>query len=125
MTNDEYKEFLKYIFNEYIRPRIHRIECYYDKRGFNHLHDSLRHLKRSVDLINYISNHCEDSGDIYRTFTLERLKISVEQIQIGVHENNRIAEKAGFLDALDAYYDEIVEGLAVELFPESEYDLLK
>lgn len=126
MTNDEYREFLKYIFNEYIRPRIHRIGRYYDHpKMWHHWEYEWRGLKRAVDLINYINNHCDDSDDIYETFTLERLRRAVGEIEEGVLWNNRIAEETGFLDALDAYYDEIVEGLEAELFPESEYDLLK
>jgi hypothetical protein len=82
-------------------------------------------LKKALGLINYINDHCEDSSDIYATFTLWGLRKTIIKIKEGVQRNYRIAEESGFLDALDLYYDEIIEGLAVELFPESEYDLLR
>lgn len=124
MTNDEYKEFLKYIFDEYIQPRIHRIERYLDHPKHYHWHYEWRCLKRAVALINYIDNHCDDQNDIYRTFTLERLRRAVDEVKDGVRWNNRLAEEAGFLDAFDSHYNEIIQGLDIELFPESELEIL-
>jgi len=125
MTNDEYKEFLKYIFDEYIQPRIHRIGHYWYPEMNRHWHDEWRGLKRAVDLINYIDSHCDDQNDIYRTFTLERLRKAVDEVEYSVHWNNRLAEEAGFLDAFDSHYNEIIQGLNIELFPESELEILQ
>lgn len=127
MTNDEYKEFLKYIFNEYIRSRIYRMEHLFDHpHQFEYWNYQLLRLKRAVGLINYINDYSSgDSSTIYGTFTLSGLRGTISIIREGVNHNNYRAEETGFLDALDSYYDEIVEGLAIELFPESEYDLLR
>ena len=126
MANEEYKQFLKYIFNEYIRPRIQRIDRYFDHpKMWHHWHYEWRGLKRAIDLINYIIEHCEDTHDIYRTFTLDRLRKAVDEIEDGVRWNNRLAEETGFLDVLDSYYEEIVDGLDAELFPEAEYELMR
>ena len=124
MENEEYKAFLKYIFNEYIQPRINRIGRW-DPHEMDQWSYEWRRLKRAVDLVNYINNHCKDTDDIYNTFTLERLGRAVEDVEYGVRWHNRLAEKAGFLDAFDSYYDEIVDGLEAELFPENEYDLFR
>jgi len=123
MSNEEYKDFLKYIFNEYIQPRIHRIGRYWDHPEM--WRNKWRALKRAIDVVNYINKHCEDSEDIYRTFTLERLRRAVDEVEDGVRWNNQLAKEVGFLDAFDTYYDEIIGGLEAELFPESEYELLK
>ena len=126
MDNEEYKEFLKYVFDEYIQPRISRIQRYWDHpKMSHHWHYEWRGLKKSVDLVNYITNHCENNDEIYRTFTSDRLKRAVDEINDGVRWNNRLAEESGFLDAIDSHYNEIVDGLDVELFPESEIELLQ
>ena len=72
MTNGENRDFLKYVFNEYIHPRIHKIGREYDHLlMWSHWHYEWRGQRKSVDLINFINNHCDDNDDIYRTFTLE------------------------------------------------------
>jgi len=126
MANEEYKEFLKFVFNEYTRARIDRISRYWDDpRMWHQWHYEWKRLRRAIDIMNYINNHCDDTDEIYRTFRLKRLRRVIDEIEDGVRWNNRLAEKLGFLDAFDAYYDEIVEGLDISLFPESELDMLR
>lgn len=124
MANEDYKNFLNFIFNECIQPRIFYFPKYHPFERYDWYHD-LDRLKRAVDLVNFINKHCQNSNDIYNTFKLERLRGAVDAIEDGVRCNNRLAEETGFLNAFDTYYDQIVEGLDVELFPESEYKILK
>ena len=49
----------------------------------------------------------------------------VDEVEDGVRWNNRIAEETGFLDAFDSHYNEIIQGLDIELFPESEIEILQ
>jgi len=126
MNNKEYKEFLKYVFNEYIQPRIHRISRYCGHpEMWHHWSYEWQSLKRAIALVNYINNYCNDTNDIYMTFTLKRLREAIDEAKAGLRWHNELAEDLGFFDAIDAYFDEIVDGLDVELFPESEYELFK
>ena len=48
----------------------------------------------------------------------------VNEVEDGVRWSNRLAEEAGFLDALDAHLEEIIAGLTVDHLPEHELQIL-
>lgn len=126
MNEDEYQAFLEHLFDTYIRDRLHRLDRYFDhpKMGhrWNYEHERLR---RAMHIIRYIQAHCDSTDDIYSTFRDDRLRRTVDEVRDGVRFNTRLAEESGFLDAIDAYYTEIVEGMNIDCFPESEFDILR
>lgn len=126
MTNEEYKSFLKYVFHEYTEKRLHRLGKYFDKQGMHHeWRYEWRRLMSALHLMRYIQDVCNDKDDVYSTFRLERLRSAIGEIEDGLRWHNRLAEEAGFFDAWDAFYDEIVDGIRADLMPESELDLMK
>ena len=125
MSDEDYKRFLEYVFNQFVRERVARLDEWFDGPRFHHWGYQWRRLKRASDLVRYIQANCDDADDIYSTFRLERLRDTVGDIQDDVRWSNRLAEEAGFLDALEAHFDELVDGLRADYLPPSEVDILR
>jgi len=125
MTRDEFHSFLEYVYNEYLRKRVHRIGRHFDHPEMSHHWEyEWQGLKRALHVIDYAQLYCDDTDDIYRTFRLDRLRRAVDEIRNGVRWNNRLAREIGLLDALDQYYEQLVSGLDAEDFPAEEYELM-
>ena len=126
MTNDEYKSFLQYIFHEYIEKRLHRLGKYFDHpKMFHHWDYEWQRLKKGIQLLKYIQDVCNDEDEIYDTFRLDGLRRAIDSVEDGVRWHNRLANEAGFFDAWESHYEEIIEGVQVKLMPESEFELMK
>jgi len=126
MSEQEYKHFLEYIFNEYVRDRLPRVHDHYEFELHHHRRDKYLHiLKRPAILTRYIHAYCDDEGDIYRTFTAGALGGIIRNVETGLHRSNRLLEQAGFLDAFDSYLEEIIEGIKPEYFPKYDLEVLR
>lgn len=126
MNDAEYSAFLDYLFHTYIRDRLHRIERHWDGPMGHHMwHYEIDRLRRAMHVIRYIQSHCDDTDDIYSTFQTERLSRVVDEVRDGVRRSDHLAEEAGFLDAIEGHYPEIVAGMKLEHFPEADLVLLR
>lgn len=125
MTEPEYREFLAFLFERYVRPRMGRVR----RRYRSHFEDELSHhldqAVRSAQLIRFLESHCIDDGEVYRTFTLDRLKSVVSETRYSAEFANRLADEAGFLEAIESHMREVASGLAVEHLPEADQDVLR
>ena len=125
MSPEEYKQFLEYVFNEYIRTRIHRIRHRHFEGLFHHRYCCpMQMAEEASHLLRFIDTHCEHSDDIYEAFTLRRLARLAEEVQNTLKFNNDVARDSGFADALDAHFPEIVDGIMAEYMPEAEQEIL-
>ena len=125
MADDEYRAFLEYLFNEYIRDRIPRLRRYWDHRRGDRWAYEQERLRRALNLLRYIDSHCYNPDEVYRTFRIDRIRRLIDEVEDSVSFHNRIADEAGFLDCFDSHFDEILAGLGVEYFPEGELDILR
>jgi len=126
MNEQGYKDFLTYLFNEYIDRRIPRVmRRFYHPEWIHDLRWNRQRLRGSMDVINFIKYHCDSDDDIYKTFRMEGLKATVEGVKYGVRWNNQIASEAGFLSAIEDHFAEILEGMAPEYFPPEELEILQ
>lgn len=125
MTDDEYREFLTFLFERYVRPRLGRVW-----RRFHHhmMEEWVYHIdqaQRALHVLRYIETNCDDDDDIYRTFTLERLTRAVSDTHSAVVFGDRMAEEAGFLDALEAHADDILNGLQAQHLPDADREMFR
>jgi hypothetical protein len=125
MTEAEYREFLSFLFERYVRPRIARVR----HRYLHHFEDEFSYhfdqAVRSAQVLRFVESYCYDDEDTYRTFTLERLESAVSETRYSVEFSNRIADEAGFLDACESHTRQIAAGLAVVHLPDADKDLLR
>jgi hypothetical protein len=125
MTDDEYREFLTFLFEHYVRPRLGRV-----RRRFHHhmMEEWVYHLdqaQHALHVLRYIETNCDDDDDIYRTFTLERLTRAVSDTRNAVEFGDRMAEEAGFLDALEAHADDVLSGLQAQHLPDADREIFR
>ncbi|MGB9182012.1 MAG: hypothetical protein WCB68_22475 [Pyrinomonadaceae bacterium] len=67
MNEQEYAQFMTYLFERYVRPRLPRLR----RRMFHHMEDEFHyHLdqaERSARVLRFIESYCDDDEDAYRT----------------------------------------------------------
>lgn len=125
MTEPEYREFLSFLFERYVRPRIARVRHRYRHHFEDAFAYHLDHAIRSAQLFRFVENYCHDDEDVYTTFTMQRLKNAVSKTRYGVEFSNRVVDETGFLDACESYTSEIAEDLAAVYLPDTDKDVLR
>ena len=124
MNEQEYKDFLAYLSNEYIERRKYRVLKRF--RHWEYEFDWQWHrLIASMGVINFIKYYCDNDDAIYKTFRMERLKTTVDDVEDGIRMNNRIVSDTGFLSAVEDHFAEILDGMAPEYFPPEELEILQ
>jgi hypothetical protein len=125
MTDDEYREFLTFLFERYVRPRIPRVR----RRFHHHMGDEwgyhVDQATRAGQVLRFVENYCDDDEDVYRTFTAERLARAVSDACYSFEFSNRTIEEAGFLDAIEGHTREILADLQPDHLPEAEREVLR
>jgi len=125
MSNEEYQEFLAFIFERYVRPRIPRVR----RRFFHHMMEEwyyhLEQAEQAALIPRHIENYCNDDEDVYQTFTMDRLTRAVSDTRYSVDFSNRAAEEAGFIDAFEVYSREILTGLQPMHLPNADKEILR
>lgn len=125
MTETEYREFLSFLFERYVRPRLNRVR---DRHRHHFEDDFSYHLNqavRSAQILRFIESYCQDTEDVYRTFRLERLKNAVSDTRYSLEFSNRLVDEAGFLDACESHTREIAGGLEAAQLPDVDKDVLR
>jgi hypothetical protein len=126
MTEAEYRVFLRYLFEHYIRPRLRRMRRShgYEKFGepYSHL---VEQAVSAARVFRFNENDYQDDSDIFATFTAERLKSAVEDAQNSTMWSYRGAEEAGFLDAFRDHGHEITAGLSASHLPETDKQIIR
>ncbi|HYV07306.1 MAG TPA: hypothetical protein VFB82_22110 [Blastocatellia bacterium] len=125
MTEAEYREFLSFLFERYVRPRLARVR---DRHRHHFEDDFSYHLDqavRSAQILRFIESYCSDAEDAYRTFRLERLKSAVSETRYSLEFSNRLVDEAGFLDACESHTREIADGLEANQLPGADKDVLR
>ena len=74
---EEYKEFLKYIFNDYVKPRIEKADLYYYEKKYQLKHKQFL-LKRAICILECLYKYNKNEEDIYTTFKITGIKKAVE-----------------------------------------------
>jgi len=82
-------------------------------------------LTGASNLLRYINHNCKEQSEIYRTINQERIEQLSNEIRDGVRTNRFMLEESGFMEAIDAYYDEIVEGMKLEHMPPQELQIMR
>lgn len=113
------------LVRRYVQPRIPRLRRRFHRHMMEEWDDHLDQAERAARVLRYIENYCDDEGDVYRTFTLERLASTVSDTRYSVDFSNRTIEEAGFLDAYEAHASEILAGLRPEHYPDADKEVLR
>jgi hypothetical protein len=124
MNDDEYRAFLSFVFDTYVRPRLHVVLHHFGPMGERFEYEIDR-MRRAAQLARFIQTFSDNDDDVYSTLRSERLGNMVSDVGNIVSHSARVLDETGFIDALNAYYDEIVDGLSVEHLPGSEASLLR
>ncbi|MEO0190064.1 MAG: hypothetical protein ABIL18_03690, partial [candidate division WOR-3 bacterium] len=125
MEEKEYKEFLEYLFYEYIEKKLRKIERYYHPKELYHWNYEMERLFKASAVIKFIQDHCDEDSDIYEYFKISKLQNVIDSVKDGVRLNNRLVVKTQIIDIIEEYFDEIVDGMKTEYFPEEDFTVLK
>jgi hypothetical protein len=129
MSSEEKKQFLRYVFHKYVQDRASETLEILDKEGIRSMESrALERLRRAVRLLHAVSEF--EFGHDYEAWpesviTVRGLIDAIRAIERGVELNNELLEQSGFMDALDAYFDELIDGIEFEFLPKQEVELLR
>ncbi len=125
MTDDEYRQFLSFLFERYVRPRIARVRLRYTHHMEDEFSYQFGRAMRSARILRFVESYCQDDEDAYMTFTVERLAQAVYSARDSVNFSNRVADEGGYLDACESHAREIASGLAAIHLPDAEKEVLR
>jgi hypothetical protein len=117
MTDEEYRAFLNVLFEHYVRPRLPRSR----RRHHHHMMEEwayhLDEAQKAARIARFIESQCSDDGEIYRTFTMQRLRDAISETQYSLAFARNEMTEDGFLDAFEEHAPEILDGLAPHHLP--------
>jgi len=125
MTDQEYREFLEFLFERYVRPRLPHVRQRFHHHMMEEWDYQMDKAAQAAHVLRFIESYCENDEDIYQTFTSERLARAVSDTRYSFDFSNRTVEEAGFLDALEDHGREILAGLEAKHLPEAEKEVLR
>jgi len=125
MEEKEYKEFLEFLFYEYIEKKLRKIEWYYQPKELFHWNYEMERLFKASSVIKFIQDNCDEDSDIYDYFKTSKLIHIINSVEDGVRLNNRLVVKTQLIDVIEEYFNEIVDGMKTEYFPEEDFTILK
>jgi hypothetical protein len=125
VTDDEYREFLTFLLERYVRPRLARVRRRFHHHMMEEWDYHLNQAQQALQVLRFIEANCNDDDEIYHTFTLERLMRAVSDTRYSLEFANRMAGEAGFLDALEAHADDILSGLRVQDLPDADRQIFR
>jgi hypothetical protein len=122
--SDTYDEFIKYLFNEYLSKKLdkRRINRHYFESGFDR---EIENLQRSMRAIRFIKDYARDDEDVLKIFTPEMIENLLRSVRYGVEINNDLVVDTEIIDILQDYFEEIVDGMTVDHFPQEDIDMLR
>lgn len=122
--SDTYNEFIKYLFNEYLSKKLdkrrinrHRLEDGYDRE--------IENLQRSMRAIRFIKDYARDDEEVLKIFTPEMIENLIRSVRYGVQINNDLVVDTEIIDILQDYFEEIVDGMTVDHFPQEDIEVLR
>jgi hypothetical protein len=122
----EYRIFMAYLYDDYVRFRSRSFRKYFhNNKCEDQLGRDWERLIKASNLVRYINHQCRDEDEIYHTITRKRIAQLPDEIRDGTITNRKMLEKYGFMEAIDAYYDEIVGGMKLEHMPPQEIEVMR
>jgi len=82
-------------------------------------------MRSAARVLRFIESNCDDDGDIYSTFKVERLTRAISETSNSVNFSARITEEGGFLDAYESHETEILYGLQPDHLPNEDKEILR
>jgi hypothetical protein len=115
MTDDEYRTFLEYLFQQYVAPRRDRLfGLLGDSRMFGYV---MSRLRAATQIVNYATGHCRDDEELYKTYRLEKLRDVIRDVREPLSSLRQAVEEAGFLNAIGEHLEPIIDGMAAARLP--------
>jgi hypothetical protein len=120
MSKEEYREFLRKLFDEYIRDKIERtkVDIYSDK--FNKYSEQAKLARLAMQQLQAPSLGKNQNKSKMKP-ALEHLRSLAEALEY----DRDVLRRCGLFDVLDKYLDQIAEKVGPEDFPDVEREVLR
>jgi len=125
MTNEDYTQFLQYIYDEYVRDRVGHLGRFTSSRIQDHEWAPRWRRLIAAGAALYFMRHHSDPEHVDSMFKLEFIRRVWEDVEDGTRWNNELLDEAGLMDAFDQHLHQIVGGLAKDYLPEIDFDVMR
>jgi len=122
MEKEEWLNFLKGIYHQYIGPKFHKISR---KRlhpfELEYYIDPLFSASRSI---RFIENNFAEDDNLYESFQPQFLEEILDDLERGLKSSNNDLIETELIDVIDEFFDEIVDGMDISDIPEVDFNAL-
>lgn len=125
MTDDEYREFLAILVRRHVQPRLPRLRRRFHHHMMEEWHYHLDQAERSVRVLRFIEENCDEGDNVYDTITPARVARAISETKYSLDFSNRTLEESGFLDAFEPHMAEILDGLRPEHLPHMDREVIR
>ena len=125
MSDRDYQAFLEYLFETYVRPRLWRVSEHNHKFISHRSGHYRENMRKTYEMLRFIERRYGKGETPDWDFRAERLHDVIEKIRNELRYAIRILEDAGYRDAVDDHFSEIVAGMTMEHMPAEEIAVMK
>jgi hypothetical protein len=126
MTEEEYKEFLEYLFRERFEKALARIRR--ELHPLDRLDRQQSHIPRLVKAmraLRFIEDYFEDEEERRQSLTTGMLDKTLKAVEDGARFNNSLIVDTEIIEVIEEHLTEIVQGMRVEDFPKEDFEILR
>ncbi len=126
MTDEEYRKFLQWLYDEYVRNRRYHLRTFLERHGPpGDYWEMMRHLCHAVRSVRFMKAESENEFHTPSVFADSAMNEILQAIRHAASVNKDALDQSGILDALDAHLPQILEGLRAEHLPSYDVEILK
>lgn len=122
MSDRDYQAFLEYLFETYVRPRLYRANRHIEMQWPKH---HCARMQQTYEMLCFIERRYSWKGGPERDFRTERLHDVIDEAGNELRHTIRILEDAGYRDAVEDHFYEIVAGMTMDHMPAEEIAVMK
>lgn len=121
--NESFEEFVRYIYRDHLERKLMDER----RRHFHFLEEwsyFIPRLTRAMHALRFIEGYFDEHEDIIGSLTPEMVDKTLDAVENGVRQNNRMTVETGIADVIQDYFAEIVSGMNVEHLPAEDLAVL-
>lgn len=125
MTKEEWREIIKEIYYQSIEPKLRRkIKKFHPFEICERYPYDIHRLIKALRTIRFIDETFDEEENLAESFTQEFLLKILNDVDSGLSLNNHLVLETGIVDAIEEFFEEIIDGMDVDDIPEQDFEAL-
>src|SRR5260370_9014978 len=124
MNEDEYKEFLKYLYREQMEKKLARMRR--EQHPIDLLDQQQEYipdLTKAMRALRFIQDYFDKEEELRRSLTAEMVDETLAAVERGATYNNQLVVDTEIADVVQEHCAEIVAGVTFDDFPKKDSEI--